>query len=102
MYNAVCMFTLISFNNLTHSLASWRNAPPERRQLDDNPSKLSKTIVDEFGIPCSTLSTILKEKEKYRQQYSGGEENVATLRFIGLQLQDIDQALCWFTEARFM
>lgn len=51
-------------------------------EVVDNPSKLRKTIADEFCNPCNTLSTILKEKE---------------------QMQDIDQAMLrWFTEARYM
>ena len=60
-------------------------------------------MANKFGIPCTTLSTILKEKEKYKQLYFSGEENVARLRSRGAQLQDIDQVLLpWFTDARYM
>ena len=45
------------------------------KEVEDNPSKLRKTTAEESGIPCSTQSTILKEREKYKQKQVGGEEN---------------------------
>ena len=70
------------------------------KEAEDNPSKLRKRIANEFGIPCSILSTILTEK--CRQQYFS-EGNVARLWLRGVCLQDTDQALfCCFREAGYM
>ena len=43
------------------------------QEVEDNPMKLRKTIANEFRIPSCTLTTIMRDKEKYKKQYLGGE-----------------------------
>ena len=58
----------------------WHNDtyPELIQEVEDNPTKLRKTIANEFGIPSCTLTTIMRDKKKYKKQYFGGEENVGT------------------------
>ena len=42
------------------------------QEVEDNPTKLRKTVATEFGIPSCTLTTIMRDKEKYKKQYFGG------------------------------
>ncbi|KAL8600197.1 hypothetical protein ACOMHN_062487 [Nucella lapillus] len=71
------------------------------KEVEGNPQKTRKIIADKYGIPHSTLSTIIKEKQKYERQYKGGEHNGSRIRCRGPQHQDVDDALLrWFKQAR--
>ena len=39
-------------------------------EVEANPHKLKKAIVDEQQIPPATLSNILKNREKYKKQFT--------------------------------
>ena len=63
--------------------------------------KMKKGVVEEFGIVPNTLSVMLKNKEKYRQAFYGGQVNVNKQRRRVSTHSDIDDALlCWFLSAR--
>ena len=63
--------------------------------------KKKKEIVEEFGIVPNTLSTIVKDKEKYRQTLFGGQINISKQRQRAPTHDDIDEALlCWVSPAR--
>ncbi|KAK7092862.1 hypothetical protein V1264_008545 [Littorina saxatilis] len=69
--------------------------------MEDNPSKLLKTIADDLDIPRTTLSSIKKDKVKIKQQYNSGEQKASRFRIRGSKYDDIDCALLqWFTEQR--
>ena len=70
-------------------------------EVEDNPTKLRKTVANEFGIPSCTLTTIMRDKEKYTKQYFGGEENVCRKRARGAHQEIEDSLLHWFTLARY-
>ena len=38
-------------------------------EVESSPFKRKKVIAEEFGIPHNTLSTIMKNKEKYKEQF---------------------------------
>ena len=73
------------------------------QEVEDNPTKLTKTLANEFGIPSCTLTTIMHHKENlYKKQHFGGEENVCRKRVRGAQHQQIEDSLLhWFTQARY-
>ena len=63
--------------------------------------KKKKEVAEEFGIVPNTLSTIIKNKEKYRQAFYGGQANVNKQRQRVSTHNDIDDALLrWFSSAR--
>ena len=55
--------------------------------------KKKKEITEEFGIVPNTLSAILKDKEKYRQAFYGGQININKQRQRAPTHDDIDEAL---------
>ena len=67
-------------------------------RLDHLPAhKKKKDIAAEFGIPCSTLSTILKNKETLKRQHALGSSKKFRLK--ESTKPDVDAALFqWFTE----
>ena len=66
-----------------------------------NPSKKRKEMAEEFGIAPTTVTGILKEKEKYKQQYFNGQTDVRKSRVRSAKLNAVDDALLkWFTHAR--
>ena len=63
------------------------------------PGKKKKDIAAEYGIPCSTLSTILKKKDSLRESHSFGSSKKKRQR--DPTKVDVDEALFqWFTAAR--
>ena len=66
-------------------------------RLDHLPAhKKKKDIAAEFGIPCSTLSTILKNKETLKRQHVLGSSKKFRLK--ESTKPDVDAALFqWFT-----
>ena len=69
-------------------------------RLDHLPAhKKKKDIAAEFGIPCSTLSTILKNKETLKRQHALGSSKKFRLK--ESTKPDVDATLFqWFTAAR--
>ena len=66
-----------------------------------NPSKKRKEIAEEFGIAPTTVTGILKDKEKYKQQYFSGQIDVNKSRVRPARFNAVDDALLqWFTHAR--
>ncbi|XP_041361034.1 tigger transposable element-derived protein 4-like [Gigantopelta aegis] len=63
--------------------------------------KSKKDIAAEFGIPKSTLSTILKQRETILSKCQSSEFNTARKRIRTSEFQDVDDALfLWFKSAR--
>lgn len=63
------------------------------------PGKKKKDIAAEYEIPCSTLSTILKDKDKLRENHCFGSSKKKRQR--NPTQGDVDEALFqWFTAAR--
>jgi hypothetical protein len=63
--------------------------------------KKKKEIAADFSVPPNTLSTILKNKEKYREAFYGGKTNVEKKRQRDAKRDDVDDALLkWFSFAR--
>ena len=63
--------------------------------------KKKKEIAQEFGIVPNTLSTILKDKDKYRQAFYGGQTNISKQRQRAATHDDIDEELLrWFSSVR--
>ena len=68
-------------------------------QVEQSPKRKKKDIASAFGIPQSTLSTILKEKEKLLASSAAGRTNRKRCR--GHTRPDVDTALFqWFTATR--
>ena len=66
-----------------------------------NPSKKRKEIAEEFGIAPTTVTGILKDKEKYKQQYFSGQIDVNKSRVRPARFNAVDDALLQcFTHAR--
>ena len=66
-----------------------------------NPSKKRKEIAEGFGIAPTTVTGILKDKEKYKQQYFSGQIDVNKSRVRPARFNAVDDALLqWFTHAR--
>lgn len=60
-------------------------------------TKKKKYIADELGIPTSTLSTILSQEEKLRQQLTTGKINFKRKR--EADLPDVEECLVkWFKQ----
>lgn len=60
-------------------------------------TKKKKDIADEFGIPTSTLSTIFKQEEKLRQQFTTGKIDFKRIR--EADLPDVEECLVkWFKQ----
>jgi hypothetical protein len=69
--------------------------------VEKMPAGKKKDIAAEFGIVPNTLSTILKDKEKYRRVFYGGQANVNKQRQHVAAYNDIDEAILrWFSSAR--
>ena len=65
-------------------------------RLDHLPAHKKKDIAAEFGIPCSTLSMILKNKETLKRQHALGSSKKFRLK--ESTKPDEDSALFqWFT-----
>ena len=66
-----------------------------------NPSKMRKTIADEFGVSPATVTGIMKDKEKYKRHCFRGEIDLRKLRVRPPKHTAVDSALLkWFTHAR--
>ncbi|KAL8569968.1 hypothetical protein ACOMHN_062739 [Nucella lapillus] len=74
------------------------------REVENKPLKKRKDIADEFNIPSSTLSTIMRDSEKYKRQYFKyftSETNVTKKRVRQAAQDKIGKALLnWFANAR--
>ena len=69
--------------------------------VEGNPSKTKKEIADEFGIASSTLSTVLRDKEKYKRLFHGGETTAKCKRLRSAHRSDVESELFrWFCFAR--
>ena len=69
--------------------------------VEMNPEKKRKDTADEFGIKPSTLSGILKGKEKYKYQYYSGQTDVQKMRARPPKHKAVDIALLhWYSYAR--
>ncbi|KAL8566699.1 hypothetical protein ACOMHN_050348 [Nucella lapillus] len=71
------------------------------REVENNPLKKRKDIADEFNIPSNTLSTIMRDSEKYKRQYFTSETDVTKKRVRQAAHDKTDKALLdWFANAR--
>ena len=62
------------------------------------PGKKKKEIAEDFHIPPNTLSSILKNKDKYLDAFYGGTVNVDKKRQRPAQYEEVDKALLhWFS-----
>ena len=69
--------------------------------VEKNPEKKRKETAYEFGIKPSTLSGILRGKEKYKFQYYSGQTDVQKMRARPPKQEAVDIALLhWFAFAR--
>ncbi|XP_070184437.1 tigger transposable element-derived protein 4-like, partial [Littorina saxatilis] len=69
--------------------------------VEANPLKKKKLIAEAFGISNSTLSTLLKDREKYKKYYYSGQTNPNKRRVRGPKLGNVDEALVqWLAQAR--
>ena len=70
-------------------------------QCVESGGKKKKEIADDFGISPNTLSTILRDKDRYRKLFYEGKTNVNKQRARAATHEDVDKALLvWFTSAR--
>ncbi|KAK7490691.1 hypothetical protein BaRGS_00018108 [Batillaria attramentaria] len=68
--------------------------------VEKNPCKQRKTIATELSVPASTLSKIIKDKQKYLQQYETSK-NPDMKRNRGPKLESVDtELLNWFAATR--
>ena len=70
----------------------WRSDQLERKK---------KEIAEEFGIVPNTLSTILKDIDKYWEAFYGGQVSISKKMQQATTVEDIDDAfLRWFSNSR--
>ena len=70
-------------------------------EVEKNPHKRKTAIADSFKIPPSTLTCILKNRDKIRTTYFESEHDVTKKRVRQAKNQDVDEALLkWFTLLR--
>ena len=70
-------------------------------QCVESGGKRKKEIASDFGIAPNTLSTILRDKDRYQRLFYGGKTDLNKKRARGAVHEDVDEALlAWFTCAR--
>ena len=63
--------------------------------------KKQKIVADEFKIPANSVSTIMKRKEHYKQQFFSGQVDATKQRVRLANHDDVESELLrWFTEMR--
>ena len=71
------------------------------RFVEMHPSMKQKEICDHFGIPQSTPSKLLSNKEAIKTNYFSGETKVETKRQCHPKFENLDKALLtWFRKVR--
>jgi len=55
--------------------------------------KAKKQIAADFGIPISTLSTLIKKGDEIKQKYHTGEMGWQRKRSRGVQFPEVEKAL---------
>ena len=64
-------------------------------------AKKQKIVADEFKIPANSVSTIMKRKEHYKQQFFSGQVDASKQRVRLANHDDVESELLrWFTEMR--
>ena len=64
---------------------------------------MKSDVADSFGLPKSTVSTILKNKAKLRDVYENSKFELERKRILAAVYGDIEEALfTWFKQPRSM